>query len=79
MSGATEFSVSTEVLQDNTLKKSSNYYAFHIEGEKGPNSQGPTSVIDTKTGIDYFAQVNRNGVACWNTNVELDPYTFGGY
>ncbi|CAK9831395.1 Protein yellow [Anthophora retusa] len=76
MSGVTEFSVSTEVLQDSTLAKSKDYYAFHVEGHKGPCTQGPTSLIDTVTGIDYFAQVLRNGIACWDTNVELNPDTF---
>ena len=76
MSGITEFSVSTEVLQDSTLKKSSSYDAFRVEGEKGPLTQGPTSVIDTSTGINYFTQVSKNGVACWDTSVELNPNTF---
>ncbi|KOC64207.1 Protein yellow [Habropoda laboriosa] len=76
MSSVTEFSVSTEVLQDSTLTKSSNYYAFHVEGDKGPFTQGPTSVIDIMTGINYFAQVLRNGIACWDTNHELNPSTF---
>ncbi|KAK1127848.1 hypothetical protein K0M31_003339 [Melipona bicolor] len=76
MSGITEFSVSTEVLQDSTLKKSSSYDAFRVEGEKGPLTQGPTSVIDASTGIDYFTQVSKNGIACWDTSVELNPNTF---
>ncbi|XP_033301482.1 protein yellow-like isoform X2 [Bombus bifarius] len=76
MAGITEFSVSTETLQDSTLKKASNYGDFHVEGAKGPLTQGPTSVIDTNTGIDYFTQVSKNGIACWDTSVELNPNTF---
>lgn len=76
MSGITEFSVSTEVLQDDIMNKSRNYYAFHIEGNKGPKTQGPSSLIDQNTGIDYFTQVNRNGIACWDTSVKLNPDTF---
>ncbi|XP_003701307.1 yellow-f [Megachile rotundata] len=76
MSGITEFSVSTEVLQDDTLNKSSDYHAFRVEGGKGLNSQGPTSLIDTKTGIDYFTQVSKNGIACWDTSVPLDQDSF---
>lgn len=79
MSSIAEFSVSMEVLQDHTLEKSNDYYAFHFEGEKGPNSQGPSSVIDTNTGVDYFTQINRNGIACWDTNTELNPNTFSKY
>ncbi|XP_076235248.1 yellow-f [Calliopsis andreniformis] len=76
MSGITEFSVSTDVLKDSTLQKSSNYHAFHVEGIKGPRTQGPSSLIDPRTGIDYFAQVSRNGIACWDTSAPLNPDTF---
>lgn len=79
MSGITEFSVSTEVLQDDTLKRSSDYHNFHVEGKKGAKTQGPTSLIDTKTGIDYFTQVSKNGIACWDTSVPLDEDSFGKY
>ena len=76
MSGITEFSVSSEVLQDSTLKKASDYYAFHVEGVKGPQTQGPSSLIHETTGIDYFTQVNMNGIACWDTSEHLNPDTF---
>lgn len=76
MSGITEFSVSTEVLQDDTLNKSSDYHAFHVEGSKGLKSQGPTSLIDTKTGIDYLIQVSKNGIACWDTSMPLNEESF---
>ncbi|XP_076643326.1 yellow-f [Halictus rubicundus] len=76
MSGITEFSVPTEVLQDNESKKYEDYYAFKNEGTKGPNTQGPSSVIDQNTGINYLTQVSKNGVACWDTSVALNPDTF---
>ncbi|XP_014473983.1 PREDICTED: protein yellow-like [Dinoponera quadriceps] len=76
MSGSTEFSVSTDVLQDQTLNKSSKFHNFHIVGNKGPLTQGPSSIIDPETCIDYFTQVNRNGIACWDTKIELTPETF---
>lgn len=79
MSGITEFSVSTSVLQDNTLKKGENHYNFHIVGNKGPLTQGPSSIIDSETCIDYFTQINRNGIACWDTTVKLSPKTFSEY
>lgn len=76
LSGITEFSVSTNILQDNTLKKWENHYNFHIVGNKGPLTQGPASIIDSETSVDYFAQINRNGIACWDTTVKLSPKTF---
>ncbi|XP_011869929.1 PREDICTED: protein yellow-like [Vollenhovia emeryi] len=76
MSGITEFSVSTDILQDDTLNKSGVYSNFHIVGTKGPLTQGPSSIIDPKTCINYFTQVNRNGIACWDTTEDLNPETF---
>ncbi|EFN73253.1 Protein yellow [Camponotus floridanus] len=76
MSGITEFFVSTNILQDNTLKKWEDYANFHIVGNKGPLTQGPSSIIDSETSVDYFTQVNRNGIACWDTKVKLNPKTF---
>lgn len=79
MSGITEFSVPTDVLQDDTQRKSGVYNNFHIVGTKGPLTQGPSSIIDPRTNIDYFTQVNRNGIACWDTTMELNPETFSEY
>jgi len=76
MSGITEFSVPTDVLQDSTLKKSEVYSNFRIVGTKGPLTQGPSSNIDPETCIDYFTQVNKNGIACWDITMELNPETF---
>ncbi|KAL0112547.1 hypothetical protein PUN28_012099 [Cardiocondyla obscurior] len=76
MSGITEFSVPTDVLQDDTLKKSVVYDHFQIVGTKGPRTQGSSSVIDPETCVNYFTQVNRNGIACWDTMTELNPETF---
>lgn len=79
MSGITEFYVSTEVLQDDTLILSNNYHAFHVAGDKGPKSQGPSSVIDQETEIAYFTQIQKNGIGCWDINVKLTPETFSKY
>lgn len=79
MSGITEFAVSTDILQDSTLKKSEVYNNFHIIGIKGPLTQGLSSIIDPKTCINYFTQVNRNGIACWDITMELNSETFSKY
>nr|XP_033324997.1 protein yellow-like [Megalopta genalis] len=76
MCGITEFSVPTSVLRDDKTRRYEDYFAYKIEGTKGLNTQGPSSLIDPKTGIDYFTQVSKNGVACWDTNVPLNPDTF---
>lgn len=79
MSGIHEFSVSTDVLKDDTLQKSSDYYNFHVVGNKGLLTQGPSSIIDPETCINYFTQVNKNGIACWNTKTKLTQETFSKY
>lgn len=79
VSGITEFSVSTDILQDDTLNKSRVYNNFNVVGVKGPLTQGLSSVIDQKTGINYFTQINRNGIACWDITKELKPETFSKY
>ncbi|KYM75455.1 Protein yellow [Atta colombica] len=76
MSGITEFSVPTDILQDNKSKRSEIYNNFHIVGTKGPLTQGPSSIIDPETCINYFTQINRNGIACWNIITKLNPETF---
>lgn len=79
MAGVTEFSVPTDILQDSTLKRARVYSNFRIVGTKGPLTQGPSSLIDPKTCVNYFTQVNRNGIACWDITTELNPETFSEY
>lgn len=76
MSGITEFSVSTEILKNKSASEPTKFDDFHVVGVKGPRTQGASSIIDQNSGIDYFTQVNKNGMACWNTNRELKQSTF---
>lgn len=45
--------------------------ALQIEGNKGDNSQTTASDLDTKTNVLFLTQLNRDGVACWNTKKPL--------
>ncbi|KAK0180094.1 hypothetical protein PV327_005771 [Microctonus hyperodae] len=77
MGGIHEFSVSTDLLKNQTALADPHYWReFHIAGNKGPNSQGTSSMIDRDTGIIYFTQLNKNAVSCWDTHNELNPDTF---
>ncbi|XP_011504192.1 PREDICTED: protein yellow-like [Ceratosolen solmsi marchali] len=76
LSAVREFSVSTAVLRNESSASSDNYYLFTLAGEKGQGSQGTSSAIDLQTGIIYFTQINRHGIACWNTKEPLNPNTF---
>ncbi|CAH1156186.1 unnamed protein product [Phaedon cochleariae] len=69
-----EFSVSTEVLRNETLAMDHNSFELYKhEGNKGEKSQTSTSVFDQKTNVLFFTQLQRDAVACWNTKKKLEP------
>lgn len=39
---------------------------FQVLGSRGPNSQATASMVDQKSGVLFYTQVNKNGVGCWN-------------
>ncbi|KAK9497287.1 hypothetical protein O3M35_004634 [Rhynocoris fuscipes] len=65
LSSTREFSVSTRVIQNKTIASDS-YYAYKVLGSRGPNSQATASMVDPKSGVLFYTQVNKNGVGCWN-------------
>lgn len=78
LSSTKEFSVSTEILRD--PKKALDPHTYHnytIEGERGEKTQASASYLDENTGVLFLTQVNRDGVACWNTKKPLKPENFG--
>ncbi|KAF7997517.1 hypothetical protein HCN44_006088 [Aphidius gifuensis] len=77
MAGVNEFSVSTNLIKNQTaLAERDSWRQFHVVGNKGPNTQGTSSMMDLETGIIYFTQVNKNAVACWDTKLDLNADTF---
>ncbi|XP_059052323.1 protein yellow-like [Achroia grisella] len=73
MSSTKEFCVSTELLRNYTkLDKSEAFHDFKLLGDRGENTQSSASYFDEKTKVLFYTQVNRDGVACWNSN---KPYT----
>ncbi|KAG6456387.1 protein yellow [Manduca sexta] len=62
-----EFSVSTEYLRNQSVAES-NFNAFKLLGNRGPNAQSSVSFIDQKTGVLFYSLVNLNAVACWKTS-----------
>lgn len=78
LSSTKEFSVSTEILRNKTLALDPHtYHDYHLEGERGEKTQASASYLDENTGVLFLTQVNKNGVACWNTKKELTPDTVG--
>ncbi|XP_044742296.1 protein yellow-like [Chrysoperla carnea] len=72
-----EFTVSTEVLQNKTAALSEEkYYQFKFIGERGMNTHSSTSVMDPYSGVIFYSQIQRDGIACWNTKRPLNPESF---
>ncbi|KAG8034308.1 hypothetical protein G9C98_007384, partial [Cotesia typhae] len=77
MSGIHEFAVSTSLIKNQTALADPKYWTqFHVVGNKGPLTQGTSSMCDLETGIIYFTQLNKNAVACWDTKMDLNPDNF---
>ncbi|XP_013193426.1 protein yellow [Amyelois transitella] len=67
MASFNEFSVSTEYLR-NTSVADSNFEAFKLLGNRGPNAQSSVSFVDPNTGVLFYSLVNLDAVACWKTS-----------
>ncbi|CAH1995391.1 unnamed protein product [Acanthoscelides obtectus] len=73
-----EFSVNSHVLKNKTIATDPHSYSLYkVEGSKGPKSQTSESTIDSKTGVMFFTQLQKDGIACWNTKMPLDPPNVG--
>ncbi|KAG5676601.1 hypothetical protein PVAND_006424 [Polypedilum vanderplanki] len=69
-----EFSISTRILRNQTLATRS-YHGNDVKllGNRGKNSQSTMHSYHEKSGIIYFAEINKNAVSCWNTRKPLRP------
>lgn len=48
-----------------------------IEGNRGDLTQSSASDFDENTGVLFLTQLNRDGVACWNTKKPLSSESLG--
>lgn len=72
-----EYSVSSEVLRNETMATSSNNYKlFQHEGNRGSFTQASPSDYDSETGVIFMNQLQKDAIACWNTNKRLDKDSF---
>lgn len=44
-----------------------------MEGNKGEKSQSTASSYDENSNVVFFAELQKDGVGCWNTKKELKP------
>uniref|UniRef100_A0A182XWT2 Yellow protein n=1 Tax=Anopheles stephensi TaxID=30069 RepID=A0A182XWT2_ANOST len=80
MASVSEIAVSNRVLQNETLALLGNgAYGreFHHLGARGPNAQSSSHAYDPKTGVLFYAEINRNAVGCWNTKKHFAPENHG--
>ncbi|EDS35990.1 dopachrome-conversion enzyme [Culex quinquefasciatus] len=80
MAAISEIVVPNSVLKNETLSRSGeDHYAerFKHMGSRGPNTQSSSHAFDEKTGVLFYAEVNRNAIGCWNSAQEFHAENHG--
>lgn len=73
-----EFAVSNQVLQnEQNAARSDHQSDFRYIGRRGDNKQSTMHQFDLNTGVLFFAEIQTNGVGCWNTNYPFSPANLG--
>jgi len=72
MASSSEFLVSTKVLQNRTnAERSWHGEDFKHLGNRGLNKQSTMHDFHLKSGVIFYAEIQNNGIGCWNTNKEF--------
>ncbi|XP_026468229.1 protein yellow-like, partial [Ctenocephalides felis] len=78
MSSTKEFAVSTRLLQNSTWAHSPEaYHEFKLVGDRGPKGQSSASFLHENSGVLFYTQVNKDGIACWNSGKPYNEFTQG--
>ncbi|GLV39935.1 yellow-f2 [Carabus blaptoides fortunei] len=78
MASTREFSVSTRVLRNRDLATRSYQGGdFQVVGDRGKKGQTASHELHEQSGIMFMAEVNKNGLYCWNINKPLTPRNQG--
>jgi hypothetical protein len=68
LASTNEFSVSNNVLKNETLSASSEaFHLYKILGNRGENSQSSAEVFDNSTSVVFYTLINKNAIGCYNT------------
>ncbi|XP_053671737.1 L-dopachrome tautomerase yellow-f2-like [Anopheles nili] len=68
MVSTAEFGTFSSVLQSKAIALSGHTDGlFETLGDRGPNTQSTMHLYDRRTGVLFYAEVNRNSIGCWNT------------
>nr|XP_014086652.1 L-dopachrome tautomerase yellow-f2 isoform X3 [Bactrocera oleae] len=78
MASNTEFAVDSSVLQNEAnAARSDHGNDFHPLGSRGGNRQSTMHSYDLRSDIIFYAEIQRNGVGCWNTNKPFSAQNHG--
>ncbi|XP_030558891.1 L-dopachrome tautomerase yellow-f2-like [Drosophila novamexicana] len=78
MASNNEFVVSNRVLQlESNAARSDHGNDFRLLGSRGQNKQSTMHDYDPKTGVIFYAEIQTNGVGCWNTNQPFSAANHG--
>lgn len=73
-----QFAVSNRVLQnEQNASRSDHQSDFRYIGRRGDNKQSTIHQFDLNTGVLFFAEIQTNGVGCWNTHYPFSPAHLG--
>ncbi|XP_017031202.1 L-dopachrome tautomerase yellow-f2-like [Drosophila kikkawai] len=78
MASTNEFVVSNTVLKERSnAARSDHGNDFRVLGSRGPSTQSTMHEYDPKTGVIFFAEIQKNGVGCWNTHKPFSAESHG--
>lgn len=64
--------MSTEILRNETLAtRRTHGKDFKFVGQRGPNTQSGSHVVDLNTNVMFIAEMQNNAVSCWNVKKDL--------
>lgn len=73
-----EFGVSNLVLQDSSKAHRSHHGRdFRLLGHRGVRRQSTMHAYDNRTNVIFYAEIQRNGIGCWNVDHPLTPEYHG--
>ncbi|XP_050339573.1 L-dopachrome tautomerase yellow-f2-like [Bactrocera neohumeralis] len=78
MASNNEFVVDSSVLQNEAnAARSDHGNDFRLLGSRGDNHRSTMHSCDQKSGIIFYAEIQRNGIGCWNTNKPFSAQNHG--
>ncbi|KAH8417649.1 hypothetical protein KR222_003614, partial [Zaprionus bogoriensis] len=78
LSSNDEFRVACNVLRNESNAARSDHFGdFLYLGRRGDNRQSTAHQVDQKTGVMFFAEIQTNGVGCWNMNYPFSAANHG--